>query len=113
MHAFMEAPRPGEVYNLGGGRENSASILECIAKLEQMTGRTISATYQPANRVGDHICYISNLNRLRSHYPEWSVSISLDDIFDDMLRAEWNPQGAHSYDTRVDTTGAGRAEVNA
>jgi CDP-paratose 2-epimerase len=98
-HAFSLAPRPGEVYNLGGGRGNSASVLECIARLEEMTGRRMQVDYQPVNRVGDHICYITNLNKLRSHYPTWDVSRSLDDILEDMLRAEWAQQGDHNeYD---------------
>src|SRR5713226_6085143 len=60
MEAFAENPRPGEVYNLGGGRENSVSILEAIALVEEMTGRKIAQTYQEQARKGDHICYISN-----------------------------------------------------
>ena len=89
MHAFSLKPRKGEVYNLGGGRENSASILECISKLGTMVGRNITTRYQPAERTGDHICYITNLARFKSHYPEWSVTRSLDDILAEMLRAEW------------------------
>jgi len=98
-HAFATAPRPGEVYNLGGGRGNSASVLECIGRIEQMIGRTVTADYHPVNRAGDHICYITNLAKLRSHYPTWNVSRTLDDILEDMLRAEWVPQRGCSYES--------------
>ena len=93
-HAFAESPRPGEVYNLGGGRANSASVLECINRLAEMTGRQIEVDYEPTNRVGDHICYITDLSKLRSHYPSWSVSRRLDDILEEMLRAEYLISGS-------------------
>ncbi len=98
MHAFAEAPRPGEVYNVGGGRDNSISVLEAICKLEKLAGRTLSAEYQPAERQGDHVCYITNLKKLRTHYPEWEVSLSLDDILEEMLRAAWAPKGDRVYE---------------
>jgi CDP-paratose 2-epimerase len=85
--AFARAPRrPGAVYNIGGGRENSVSILEAIARLEELTGRTLDVEYVDEARRGDHICYISDLSRLRSDYPEWDVTVSLDDIFDELVR---------------------------
>src|SRR6476620_9264486 len=58
---FIKAPRAGEVYNLGGGRGNSASMMECIKMVEDMTGKNLNSTYTDQNRVGDHICYISDL----------------------------------------------------
>ncbi len=94
MHAFAEHPRCGEVYNLGGGRDNSASVIECIDRLEAMSGKPIATDYQPAERVGDHICYITNLAKFKSHYPSWTVSRSLDDILEEMLRAEWAGESA-------------------
>ena len=78
---FAANPRPGDVYNLGGGRENSISMLEAIAKVEQMTGKKMSWTYVDQNRIGDHICYISDLRKLKSHYPNWNITVSLDEIF--------------------------------
>lgn len=107
MHAFAENPRCGEAYNLGGGRGNSASVIECIARLEQMTGRKMILDYQPVNRVGDHICYITNLNKFQSHYPTWNVSRSLDDIFDEMLRAEWATHGEKNDEYAGNTDSAG------
>ena len=80
IEEFAANPRPGEVYNLGGGRENSVSMLEAIAKIEQMGGKKLNWKYVDENRKGDHICYISNLAKLRSHYPNWSITIGLDEI---------------------------------
>ena len=80
IEEFAANPRPGEVYNLGGGRENSVSMLEAIAKIEQMSGKKLNWKYVDENRKGDHICYISNLAKLRSHYPNWSITIGLDEI---------------------------------
>ena len=59
--AFAESPRPGAVYNIGGGRANSVSILEAIARLEELTGRELAVEYVDEARRGDHICYISDL----------------------------------------------------
>lgn len=85
---FARNPRPGEVYNLGGGRANSVSMLEAISKIEALTGRKINWTYSEKARKGDHICYISNLSKLKSHYPEWSLTHSLDSILEEMAAAE-------------------------
>src|SRR5207253_5030118 len=63
---FTKNPKPGEVYNLGGGRENSASILECIEKIQGLTGKKISWKYLDQARVGDHICYISDLTKFKT-----------------------------------------------
>lgn len=85
---FAAAPRPGEVYNLGGGRANSISMLEAIARIEGLTGRKINWSYSETNRVGDHICYISDLRKFQSHYPNWQITRSLDDIFRDEIAVE-------------------------
>ena len=81
IEEFAANPRPGEVYNLGGGRQNSISMLEAIAKIEQMSGKKLTWKYVEENRKGDHICYISNLAKLRAHYPNWSITVDLDEIF--------------------------------
>lgn len=88
FEAFAANPRPGEVYNLGGGRANSASVLECIALIEQKIGWPLDWTYDEHNRRGDHICYISDLTKLRSHFPEWNITRSLNEILDEMIGAE-------------------------
>ncbi len=85
---FARNPRPGEVYNLGGGRANSVSMLEAISRIEALTGRKINWTYSEQARKGDHICYISNLAKLKSHYPGWSLTRSLDSILEEMVAAE-------------------------
>src|SRR5262249_56848064 len=71
---FARNPRPGEVYNLGGGRENAASLMECVAKVEALTGKKLQTQYVDQARKGDHICYISDLSKLRNHYPRLVVS---------------------------------------
>jgi CDP-paratose 2-epimerase len=78
--AFADRPRAGAVYNVGGGRANSISVLEAIARLQELAGRTLRVEHVGTPRVGDHICYISNLRRLRTDYPEWTLTRSLDDI---------------------------------
>lgn len=85
---FARNPRPGEVYNLGGGRANSISMLEAISRIEALTGRKIDWRYSEQARKGDHICYISNLTKLKSHYPGWSVTRDLDSILEEMAAAE-------------------------
>jgi len=84
---FAKNPRPGEVYNLGGGRQNSASIVECIAKIEALLNKKIATRYVDQNRVGDHICYISDLRKMKTHFPNWSITISLDQILEKMAQA--------------------------
>jgi CDP-paratose 2-epimerase len=83
--AFAQAPRPGEVYNLGGGKGNAASLLECVAKVEKLTGKRPKLTYSDQNRVGDHICYYSDLRKLEAHYPGWKLTYSLDAIIEEMV----------------------------
>lgn len=87
MHTFYSNPRPGSVYNLGGGRTNSASVLESIDLVEQISGRKLSWSYEERERKGDHICYISNLTRFKSDYPEWHLKWSLPRICEDTWRA--------------------------
>jgi len=88
MEEFTANPRPGEVYNMGGGRGNSISILEAIERIERLTGRKIAYTYHEQNRTGDHICYISDLAKFKSHYPNWTVTRNLDAILEEMIEAQ-------------------------
>jgi len=81
---FYENPRCGEVYNLGGGRNNSISVLEAIKMAEDITGKKLEYEYIEQNRKGDHICYISNLSKLKMHFPKWSINKSLEDIFEEI-----------------------------
>jgi CDP-paratose 2-epimerase len=88
FEAFRRNPRPGEVYNLGGGRENSVSILEAFDQLESLTGKKINWTYIAQNRIGDHICYISDMCKFKTHFPEWRITRSLNDILREMVIVE-------------------------
>ncbi len=88
FEAFAKNPRPGEVYNLGGGRGNSVSVLEAIDLVEQAAGAKINYVYSEKNRVGDHICYISNLTKLKAHFPEWDITVKLTDMIEQMVRFE-------------------------
>lgn len=81
MHEFWKNPRSGEVYNLGGGKENSCSILEAFRMAEDITGRKMVWRYEDENRAGDHICYYSDLRKMRAHYPEWRITKTLPMIF--------------------------------
>jgi CDP-paratose 2-epimerase len=85
LEAFIQAPRVAEVYNLGGGRENSVSVMEAIARIEALIGRPLKHEYIDQNRKGDHLCYISNLAKLKAHFPGWSITRSLDDILTEMI----------------------------
>jgi CDP-paratose 2-epimerase len=79
--AFAERPRVGAVYNLGGGRANSVSLLEAVARFEELLGKRLETEYVEDARAGDHIVYITDLSRFRADYPEWEVTVSLDEIF--------------------------------
>jgi CDP-paratose 2-epimerase len=78
---FIDNPRQGEVYNLGGGRGNSCSILEAFAFAERFSGKPMRYDYSETNREGDHICYISDLTKIKAHYPMWDITIDLERIF--------------------------------
>lgn len=86
---FWKAPRVAEVYNLGGGKANSCSILEAFRLAEEVTGRPMAWRYVEQNRTGDHICYYSDLNKVKAHYPAWGITKSLDAIFVE-LAAGWS-----------------------
>lgn len=88
FEAFRQHPRPGEVYNLGGGRNNSVSILEAFDLVESLTGRKMNWIYVDQNRIGDHVCYISDLRKMQSHFPEWRITRSLTDIVQEIVSAE-------------------------
>ena len=80
IDAIIRKPGIGEVFNLGGGRDNSISVLEAIAGVEDLAKKRIHWNYHPAERIGDHICYITNLTKFRKHYPQWDVNVSLDEM---------------------------------
>lgn len=88
FEAFRHNPQPGEVYNLGGGRSNSISILESFDLIEHLTGKKVNWEYVDQNRIGDHICYISDLSKLKTHFPEWDITKSITDIFQEIIVSE-------------------------
>lgn len=96
IHSFISNPRCGEVYNLGGGRANSCSILEAFDLAERVSGKSMLYDYVDQNREGDHICYISDLSKMTTHYPEWSITKSLNDIFEEIYRS-WVSRTAPGY----------------
>ncbi|EMI52278.1 NAD-dependent epimerase/dehydratase family protein [Rhodopirellula sallentina] len=85
--AFIDSPRCGEVYNIGGGKPNSCSILEAFKIAEKLSGQDMKYTYLEDNRIGDHICYYSNLNLMREHYPSWDISVSLEETISQIVEA--------------------------
>lgn len=87
---FIKSPRRAEVYNCGGGRENSCSILEAFDRVEAVTGNPTNWEYVDKPRVGDHICYISDLTKMRKHYPNWTITKSLNDTFEELVEAATN-----------------------
>jgi CDP-paratose 2-epimerase len=88
MFEFWKAPRIAEVYNLGGGKGNACSILEAFQMAGQITGRTMRYRYLDENRIGDHICYYSDLRKMKQHYPAWGISKKLPGIFQE-IAANW------------------------
>lgn len=87
IEMFVNDPRRAEVYNIGGGRANSCSILEAFELIESISGRKMDFEYVDQNREGDHICYISDLSKMKAHYPDWTITKSLNDIFEETVRA--------------------------
>jgi CDP-paratose 2-epimerase len=87
MYQFYLDPKCAEVYNLGGGKENSCSILEAFELTRSITGLSQSYTYIDQNRNGDHICYYSDLRKMKSHYPNWSITKSLPQIIYEISQA--------------------------
>ena len=87
MASFLAAPRVAEVYNLGGGKANSCSILEAFQIAESFTGKQQVYTYVDENRVGDHICYYSDLRKMKAHYPDWDISQTLEETIRQIVEA--------------------------
>jgi CDP-paratose 2-epimerase len=88
MAAFIENPRSGEVYNIGGGRGNSCSIWEAFAMAEAVSGKRMQYEYTDTPRIGDHICYISNLRKMKTHFPTWDITKPLKQIITEIAR-QW------------------------
>jgi CDP-paratose 2-epimerase len=87
MACFIDAPRIAEVYNLGGGRDNTCSVLEAFALAAKYSGRAQVYRYVDEPRIGDHICYYSDLRKMKAHYPGWDISISLAQTMREIVEA--------------------------
>lgn len=79
IEEFIKAPRIGEVYNIGGGKNNTCSILEAFDLITSFSGKPMKYRYDEKNRIGDHICYYSDLRKIKSHYPNWDITKTLND----------------------------------
>lgn len=84
IEEFLISPRVGEVYNLGGGRSNSVSILEAFDLISEISGKPMNYKYSDQNRSGDHICYISDLSKMKDHYPNWDITKDLKTTFQEI-----------------------------
>jgi CDP-paratose 2-epimerase len=82
--AFHRAPRPGEAYNIGGGLSSNCSMLEAIELCEEISGHQLRHSYEPTHRTGDHIWWVSDLRKFRSHFPEWNVTYDVRAILQDI-----------------------------
>ena len=82
---FYLNPRKGEVYNAGGGRNSNCSMLEAIQMSESITDNKFNFKYSDKNRIGDHIWYISDLNKFKEHYPNWELKYSIEDILNQIF----------------------------
>ena len=87
IHEFCAAPRSGEVYNLGGGRGNACSILEAFQLAEKFSGKPMRHRYEDQHRIGDHLCYYSDLRKMKAHYPAWGLTHSLEDLMREMVES--------------------------
>jgi CDP-paratose 2-epimerase len=87
IDAFIEKPRRGEVYNLGGGRENTISIIEAFSLIESISSKKMIYDYVDENREGDHICYFSDLSKIKSHYSQWSITKDLNITFEEIYNS--------------------------
>lgn len=93
IYAFIDKPRVAEVYNIGGGRDNSISILEAFDLIASISGKEMRYKYDETNRSGDHMCYISNLEKMKLHYPGWDITKDLPTTFKE-IHASWQSRGA-------------------
>jgi CDP-paratose 2-epimerase len=92
-HAFYSAPRCGEVYNLGGGKDNTCSILEAFTLVGELSGKPQVYRYVDENRIGDHVCYYSDLSKMRAHYPRWDITKSLRQTVEEIVQS-WRTRGS-------------------
>jgi CDP-paratose 2-epimerase len=87
IEEFIAAPRIAEVYNIGGGKENSCSILEAFDMIVSLSNKAMKYKYSDENRIGDHICYYSDLRKMKAHYPNWSITKTLKQTFEEIYES--------------------------
>lgn len=110
IYEFSQKPRPGEVYNLGGGKENSCSILEAFEMIKNLSGKAQRYVYIEENRIGDHICYYTDLRKIQSHYPDWKITKTLPDIFVEIYQSLISRKSATGWQKPKKIHTAGYAE---
>ena len=88
LYHFYLDPREGEVYNIGGGRSSNCSVLEAIKLCEEITEKRLKWTYVEENRIGDHIWYISGLEKMKSHFPDWKQKYNLEKLLEEMYNSD-------------------------
>jgi CDP-paratose 2-epimerase len=87
FYHFFKSPRVAEVYNIGGSRFSNCSILEAIQFCEEITGKKLDRSYEESNRIGDHIWWISDIQKFRIHYPDWKLTFTIQDILQEIFTA--------------------------
>ena len=92
LDLFITSPKKGAVYNLGGGVINSASVLESIQLLQDVSGKTLDYQIMDEARIGDHICYYSDMTKFQNDFPTFRLNYTLEDIALDLIRHEINAQ---------------------
>lgn len=90
IEEFINSPRIAEVYNLGGGKDNTCSVLEAFDIISKISGKPMKFKYDETNRIGDHICYYSDLRKMKAHYPNWDITKSLQTTFEEIYAAWLN-----------------------
>jgi CDP-paratose 2-epimerase len=88
FYHFYSAPRVAEIYNIGGSRFSCCSMLEAIDLCEEISGKKLDWSYEPANRIGDHIWWISDVGKFKSHYPDWDLTRDVRDILTEIYTAQ-------------------------
>lgn len=95
FYHFYQAPRVAEVYNIGGSRFSNCSMLEAIQACEAIADKPLNWTYMESNRIGDHIWWISDIQKFKDHYPNWTLTYSINDILQEIYSENalrWNAE---------------------
>jgi CDP-paratose 2-epimerase len=85
FYHFYQAPRVAQVYNIGGSRFSNCSMLEAIQSCQEIAGKKLNWTYIENNRLGDHIWWLSDIEKFKTHYPEWNLTYTVNDILQEIF----------------------------